>query len=326
MLLLSLWWVAPIEAQLNVLTVREAESLVELVPDVAASQQRGECPVMSPGYTKGVDLDIWVRTTCGTGRGMLVGAYTVDRWTGAVKTWGDNPVAVADARGTAAAAKLVQQARERILSSSEARCLALTAARSLQGWGGGDAVISVNPLDGPASPSGRAEAREGVLHFTAIRSLISKPVEVGRLLTVSLTEARVRDEETGLDVMSSAVGDLTAKLLELREPVWISDEEAALVALVLPSTEASLKNGCKLSAGMGVPYSHQTLISVVCKDGAERGSNMVVNLETGMVTDPNTRNRLDTDATRRIARQLLSNAQERRTDLQKVVAAVCVAQ
>lgn len=324
-LLLAVCWVSRSEAQLNVLTLREAESLIELVPDVVASQQRGECPNISPGYTEGMEVDFRVRTTCGTGSGMLIGAYTVNRWTGAVRTWGDNSQSVADNRGSVVAAQLAQQARKRILSPSEAQCLALTAAHALPGWGAGEAVISVNPFSKAGTPSAKAEAREGIMHFTASLISSTRPVHSGRMMTVFLADARVRDEETGVDVMSAAVGDLSAKLLELRAPVWLSDEDAASVAMTVPRVSTNLREGCKLDTG-GAFYSHETLLGVSCKDSSVRESGVLVNLETGAVTDPDTRKSLETDQTQRIARELLSDSQKRRAELQKAVELVCRAQ
>jgi len=324
-LLLSLCWAGRGEAQLNVLTLREAESLVELIPDVVTSQQRAECPNVSPGYAEGTELEFRVRTTCGSGSGMLIGAYTVNRWTGAIKTWGDNPQPVGDNQGSALAAQLVQQARKRILSTSEAQCLARTAARAIPGWSAGDAVIAVDPLSKPGTPSAKSEAREGITHFAANHTSSSSRVESGRLLTVYLDEARVRDDETGADLLSAAVGDLSAKLVGLRAPVWLSDEEAASVALAVPQVAANLREGCTLNTG-GAFYSHEALIGASCKDGLIRDSNVLVNLETGSVTDPRTRKSLDTREAQRIARQLLSDAQKRRTNLQEAVQLVCQAQ
>ena len=57
-----------------------------------------------------------------------------------------------------------------------------------------------------------------------------------------------------------------------------------------------------------------------------RESDVLVNLETGAVTDPDTRKSLETDQTQRIARELLSDAQKRRAELQKAVELVCRAQ
>ena len=145
------------------------------------------------------------------------------------------------------------------------------------------------------------------------------------MLTVYLTEARVRDDETGGAVMSAAVGDLSAKLVELRAPVWLSDEEAASVALAVQRVATNVREGCKLDAG-GAFYSHEALIGVSCKDGSMRESNVLVNLQTGAVTDPDTRKSLDTVEVQRIARELLSDAQERRAELQKAVDLICRAQ
>src|SRR6185312_9718917 len=109
---------------------------------------------------------------------------------------------------------------------------------------------------------------------------------------------------------SATVGDLSAKLLELRTPVWLSDEDAASVAMTVPRVSTNLREGCQLDTG-GAFYSHEALLGVSCKDSSVRESNVLVNLETGAVTDPDTRKSLETDQTQRIARELLSDAQKR---------------
>jgi hypothetical protein len=313
------------DAQLNVLTLREAESLIEVVPDVVASRQREECPNISPGYTEGIELDFHVRTTCGTGSGMLIGAYTVNRLTGAVRTWGDNSQSVADNQGSVIAAQLVKGARERILSASEAQCMAFTAASALPGWSTGGGVVSVKRFSTPATPSAKTEAREGIMHFMARRASSSRPVESGRMLTVYLNEARVRDEETGVDVISASVGDLGAKLLELRAPIQLNDEEAASIALADPRVVTNLNEECRLDVG-GAFYAQDALMGVSCKNRSIRESIVLVNLETGTVTDPDTGKSLDTADTQRIALQLLSDMRRRRTELKKSLETICRAQ
>ena len=52
----------------------------------------------------------------------------------------------------------------------------------------------------------------------------------------------------------------------------------------------------------GAFYSHEALMGVSCKDGSIRESNVLVNLETGAVTDPDTcASLLGTAETQRIA-------------------------
>ena len=98
-------------AQLDLLTLREAESLVELIPDVVSAQKKGECPDLSPMYEERAQQSFQVRRECGPEAGTLIFHYTVNRRDGNVTLWGDNPVAVADDRGKAPASQLVQDAQ-----------------------------------------------------------------------------------------------------------------------------------------------------------------------------------------------------------------------
>lgn len=315
LLLTGVLCVGSVQAQLDWLTLRESGSLVERIPDVVAAQKKGECPNFSPGYDEPGKLMFQVRRECGPEAGTLIDNYSVDRKTGKVVLWGDNPQPVADNQGTVLAAQLAREARKRILSASEAQCLALEAATALPGWGGADAVVSVKPF-------GKMDRIESTMHFTGTRVSSTRPVESGRMLTVYLAQARVRDDQTGVDLMSAGVGNLSSKLLELRAPVWLSDEEAAFVALVVPRVASNLRDACKLNVG-GAFYSREALMGVSCKDRGIRESNVLVNLETGAVTDPDTGKSLESAETARVAHELLSNAQKRKAELQTGVEAAC---
>jgi len=316
MLLLFVLSAICLEAQLNLLTLREAESLVERIPDVVGAQKNGECPNLSPNYDVPEEFAFQVRSTCGSGSGMLIGNYTVNRQTGAVTLWGDDPQPVADAEGEVLAKQLVAQARQRILSTEEARCLALEAARSLTGWSGTDANVSVKPF-------GKVNRFESTMRFTATRSSSARPAQSGRLLTVNVAAALVRDDETGLNIVSAAVGALTSKMVELRAPLWLTDEDALSVGMLIPRVAANLRDGCKLYTG-GAFYSHQAVMGVSCPEGRNmRDSNVLVNLQTGEANDPDTGKSLDSAESGRIARELLKQKKTRRAELQKEVDAAC---
>jgi hypothetical protein len=304
-----------LDAQLNVLTLREAESLVERVPDVVGAQKNGECPNLSPSYDAPGELAFQVRSTCGPGSGMLIGNYTVNRRTGAVTLWGDDPKPVADAEGEVLAKQLIAQAWQRILSAEEARCLALAAARSLPGWSETDANVSVKPF-------GKANRFESTMQFTATRSSSARPAQSGRMLTVNVAAALVRDDETGLNIMSAALGALTSKMVGLRAPPWLTDEDALSVGLLVSSVAASPRDGCKLYTG-GAFYSHQAIMGVSCPAGDLRDSNVLVNLQTGEAKNPDTGKSLDSAESGRVARKLLEQIKTRRAELQKEVEAAC---
>ncbi len=302
-----------LEAQLDQLTLREAESIVEKVPRVAEAQNKGECPQSSAVYQGGYEVALQVRGSCGPESGMLIDTYTVNRRTGVVTVGEDPPQRVASQAGEVYAAQLISHAKGRILKPSEAKCLALAAARSVPGWSGVDGQISVEPLYRPAA---------GEITFTAERLSSSRPAQGGRMLTVNLADARVRDDETGLYVVSGELGALTAKLLELRAPISLTDEDAISIALLIPSIETQLRNGCRVAAG-GAFRSQQALVGLVCKALNKEALTVAVNVKSGEPTDPDTGVRLESADAARLASNLLDKLSSRRAELRREVDFLC---
>ncbi len=302
-------------AQLDLLTLRESASLLERIPDFVESQKRGECPQFSADYNgEPNELLFQVRSYCGPRGGQLIGNYIVNRETGAVIGWGDSKPS-ADPQVLALARQLIGEAKKRILSTTEAHCLALEAAKALPGWTADYVALQVKQF-------GKIDILEKTMNFTATRESSLAPAQSGRMLTVYLDEARVRDDESGTDIMSAGVGILTSKLLELRTPEWMSDEDAAWVALAVPQVAKEIGEGCKLYVG-GVFYSHESLMGVACKNATLSKTNVLVNIQTGSVTDPDTGKPLDSTESQKVAHQLLEQIRKRRVDLKIEVQANC---
>ena len=304
-----------LQSQVTLLTLRESESLVELVPEVLKAKQNRDCPELLPNYESSDQLAFQVRNSCGTNSGMLIGNYQVNRRTGLVTLWGDEPQPVASAEGQLLAAQLVAQARRRIISTEEARCLAAEGARSLPGWEGADGTTGVRPF-------GQVNEMETTIQFTATRHSNISPTESGRMLTINLASALVRDDQTGLNIMSGGLGALTNKLLGLRSPLLLSDEDSLVVALLIPRVATNLRGGCRLSTG-GAFYSQQSLLGVSCGGKNIRDSNILVDLRNGEVVDPQTGGSLSTPESTRAARDMLDHAKEHRSELEREVGKAC---
>jgi hypothetical protein len=305
-------------AQLNLLTPREAERLIEEIPEIVAAQKNGECPDFSPNYEDPEHLAFQVRATCGSTGGYLIGNYTVNRRTGEVTTWGDNPLPLADLHGKRLAMRLIEEARQRVLSGDEAHCLALEAAKSLPNWDTNDAVVSVRQL-------GNSKTFVGKLLFVASRDLPTARTSSGRLLAVDLATALVRNNETGLNVMSGPLGSLTAKIIQLRAPLWLTDEDANSIALLVPRVARQLRGGCEVDT-QGTFKWNQALTGVTCGGNPVEQAEVSINLETGEIADPDTGKPLDAPEAERRARELLSNVQLRRRELKKELEASCPSQ
>ena len=255
-LALQLIWCVTISAQLNLLTVREAESIVQLVPDFIEAESRHECPSFSPMYEAPESLVLQVRRTCGAAAGTLVENYMVNRRTGTVTLWGDDPKPVSNAATDAVSERLLSMERRRTLTVNEARCLALEASKALSGWAEEDASVSINAI-------GEKEQLEGLMHFTAIRRSRVSPTESTRTLSVGVNTALVRDDESGVYLMSGGLGTLTGKLLEMREPLWLTDEDAISVAVLIPLLKQSFEEGCRVEGG-GAERSDRVLFGLDC--------------------------------------------------------------
>jgi hypothetical protein len=303
-------------SQLDLLTYREAESIVERIPDVVSAQKEGHCPILLGAYDGAADeVSFRVRIGCGPTRGQLVGTYKVNRRTGRVTLWGDDPVPVGDREGRRLAERLMIQAHGRILSADESKCLALEAAKGLPGWSSDDSFVSVESL-GSADP--------GQVRFTALNRSSRRPVESARTLTLRLGTAHVRDDDTGEDVISERLGALTSKILALRAPLWLTDEDSLLIALQIPSLAAGVRGGCRLYTA-GPFRSEETEVGVGCDGKQKEGAAaLVVNLRTGKTTDARTGKPLESAESLALARRLLDEKAQIRSALRKEAEAACV--
>jgi hypothetical protein len=297
-------------AQLNLLTKSEALSIVERISDVATAMKNRGCPNLSVEYFGNDIIDIQVRCECGSESGMLVGNYRVNRKTGKVTYGGDRKSAL-DKQGEAYSKEIVSNAQKRILSVNEAKCIAVEAAKAIPGWDEKDAVISAKQI-------GDLDKTEKSMAFNVAQVYSRRPVEIRRMLTVYLTDARVRDDETGIEISSSAVGNYVSKLLELRFPGRLNESEAALIALSIPQVTEKLGNDCKLYMGGTYQYG-KMLAGVACKNATINKIDIIVNLQTGVVTNPESGKSLSTPQSERIARQILDQIGAHRAKLQKEI-------
>jgi hypothetical protein len=171
-------------------------------------------------------------------------------------------------------------------------------------------------------PFGKVNVFEGIMQFTASRGSSARPTRSGRMLTVDLATAMVRDDETGLTVMSGGLGSLTSKIFELRTPLWLTDEDAMSIALLNPRVTAQLQPDCRVYV-YGAFRWNQALVAVSCKGNTVEGASVSVNLQTGEAMDPCSGRSLESAEAARAARERLAQIQKHRAELQKEVAAAC---
>jgi hypothetical protein len=300
-------------AQLDFLTYREAEAVIEHVPDVAAARNAGGCPIQSGTYEGMEDLIFRVRYGCGSWRGQLIGVYDVNRRTGDVATWGDNPSPIEDRQLRQFSNNLISQVQQRRLSMDEANCLALEAGRDLCAFCSQLPSVSV-PTNSPRYRSVR---------FTIGCRSSTYPIQCARTLTVNLGTARVRDDETGQDLISERLGAVTSKMINLRFQHSLTDTDALLIALRVPVFMADVGPGCGLyTAGPFRPREIE--VAVECGGKQKAGARaLIVNTDTGQTSEAETGDPLESQESVQLARQILHEKEQMRLTLRKEIVGAC---
>jgi len=302
------------QAQLDLLTPREAVQIVALIPEVAEARKQGFCPRFSAAYGDRLDrLGVQVRDECGPNAGQWINSYTVDLRTGAsfqmeTKETVNNP------EGEALAKRLLNGAAARLLSLEEARCLALDAAKSLPGWSGPGHHVSIEPF--------------GVIgwRFHVRLTTDAPPTTTGRYLTVDPSTARVHDDEAGMEVVSPSLTSLASKMLILHLPLLLSDFDALEIARAIPEIRAEETKPCSTFQLDGPLSWEDIYVAVVshCEGSSETSSILVgVNPETGVVTDPDGKKQFGSAGALQLAMQRLEELKRDRVATQKSLNAAC---
>jgi hypothetical protein len=301
-----------LSGQIALLTIREAESIVEKVSSVEVARRSGLCPSLSTGLTSPNEVVVQVRRGCGSDAGTLLNNYTVDRRTGTISPSNEDGGPVLNSESRDFARHLVEEAHSRVLSNSEAACVALEAAKGLPGWSRPEANVTVGLI--------RQVAPDQVL-FTAVNQQVGGPIQTSRFVTVDPTMPSVRDDELGITLSSARLGSLLSKIIELREPPLLTDEEALAVALSVPAVASRVESGCWLSGG-GAFSSDEVFAGVSC-DGDLRGDLVSIILRTGQVANDRTREVYQSEVAARLARRFLADRESQRSELRKEIQAIC---
>jgi hypothetical protein len=305
-----------LRGQLDLLTLREAYSIAERIPAIVEASKRGECPQFSAIYRQTDEIWIQARRYCGSEGGTLINNYSVNRRTG-IAIQGEDGDEVLDAGGQAFAQHLVVLARSRRLTLNESHCLALEAAKGLPGWSSKDALVTVGPLLTGSVPPPEPEKAS----FTALNNSSVRPLQIAAFLTVDLSTAEIRDDETGMNVTSPGLSALTVKITTLREQVLLTNEEAMSIALNTPSVTARIPKGCVLTGG-GVYKSNEAIAGVSCKDGSNNWS-IAIKLDTGEIVDAETRRVIDSTRAKQAAREFLEKRERKLVETRNELDALC---
>ena len=131
----------------------------------------------------------------------------------------------------------------------------------------------------------------------------------------------IKKNELGINLNSARLGLLLSKIIELREPPLLTDEEALAVALSVPAVASRVEPGCRLSGG-GAFSSDEVFAGVSC-DRDLRGGVVSINLRTGQIADAETRQVFRSEAAANLTRKFLDGKERRRSELRKEIQLEC---
>ena len=318
LMVLAVWILATssLWGQLDLLTPREVVSIVEQLPPVAEAGRRPQCPVhtevSAADPRQPAIVDVEVRSDCGSGR--FHERYVVDRRTGVVTTWGDSPSVVGGRASETLATQFVTLAKGRRLSPEERRCLAVEGARGLPGWGGMSASISVEPPAAKGVPESL---------FWLRRTSSDLKTETAVQFYVDPSTGHVLIGGSLGEVMSAGLEELLAKLVALRSPPVLSDQEALSIAAKVPALAVVLqRDNCSLKvSSMLTP--DQVQVAPACDHHYLSGGGVVVNLLSGGVSNPDTGRMIDSPEIALAAKAFLAATGAERQRIEGEVTAKC---
>jgi hypothetical protein len=305
------------QTRIDLLTLRESEEIVGVLPQFRSSQEQGRCPglVLLEPTTSG-KIALQMRQFClpnDFAGSSTIGNFEVDRSSGAVDLWPSGQAIQEGQEATNKARQLLARAKARVLSVEEAQCLAREAAKADSG-SAEVAIAQTNRVAGqPINFALKYPVSE--LRGTVVWSVSVNPRSLA-----------VLDGSNGQMIGSTEVADLLARMRTIREPPALSIPEAIRVALEVPGVTAQISERCapQISADPGVGSLRLIMVEDSC-GGYPRISQVVTAVDTltGKVTDPRNRSSLDTPASLKLAQELLRKADERQVALKKEVARAC---
>jgi hypothetical protein len=313
--------VGHLSGQVTLLTGREAKEIVALVPEVAASRARGECPTLSIGPPIGTGIfSIQARGACwspGDPSSLLINSYTVDRKTGTV-TLGASKSVVSTSEIRSKARAILGAAAARLLSVAECRCIAIEAAKTGSGPDTEGNLPSVTQL--PASDN-LWQAFEAVVSRGADRAASA------RLYYVSRETGTAWDEQAGSEVVSAGLGALRSRILALRETPALSLEDVLAVALRIPAISAKSSERCVTLEASDSNTSGDEVYLVIRNRCPGAGDTdevaAAVNVRTGAASNPKTGAALQAPEADRLANEILSRIRDSQINERRLIDSQC---
>jgi hypothetical protein len=311
---------ANLGAQVTLLTPREASELIELVPEVAAANKRGECVMLSPfgpAFDAGV-YTVEARGSCwheGDPSSLLVNNYTVDRRTGTITVYGSKSVVTSPAI-RAKARGMLDLARNRLLSVTECRCLAREAAKSDFNLAVGKLSLALTDL---------TASDDAWRDFLAVGRNTADRISLAQQYSVSRETGSVWSMQR--EVLSAELSALRSRMLARRDTPALSLADVLAVALRIPSISAKMSTSCSEVEVDGTNSSaDETFIAIrnSCAGGGGDPVNIAaVNVLTGAVSNPSTHAPLSPPEGDRVAHEILLRIANSRLSAQALIDAQC---
>ena len=315
----SLLLVQAAHAQLDLLTVREAEQIVEAIPEVAAANRMGACPMLVVQNWGSAEYWVSVRRGCGLHAGQMVSVYTIDRWSGQARVGDTGPLASSTPEFQFVVDDTVRSARKRKLTIGEASCLARTAMSSAL-----DAErFSLKIVLEPAIDDG-----DRIVRYTPLAYVDEHTSILSDEITVDLRSGRVVDATWGTELDGPSLAALRAAILQSRHSDGLSEMDALLLARTVKSVRSAMENPCVKTSAVDSWRSQEIVIGFTLHSHCEGqavdiGTPILVNRNTGEVSDGATGRLLSATDTRILFEQMKTRMAEQAAARRKEISERC---
>ena len=309
--------------QTDLLSLMEARQIVSLVPEVVASRQRGECPAISAADSLEERVFfVEVRGVCpppGFAGSMLVNNYVVDRSTGTVRIGIDTSAhkLVGSTEVAALARSLADGARSRVLSLSDAQCVAFEAGIDSLSKGPEGGSVTVTPV--------------GVLEQGLFQFLVTLHNDAGNFiqyLTVDSRHLIVREDGASFDISSPGVAGLLARLKDMQSPPELTGAMTVAVAAAVVMGEQGFERKCfefYADADEGLGREQYVEIRGRCAGQTYPHSVLAVDVLTGQIRDARTASPIRSPKAQDVAQSFFKQILDSRTRAQTEIGEICQA-
>jgi hypothetical protein len=214
------------------------------------------------------------------------------------------------------ARRLIEDAKRRMLSPSESRCVAVQAMRDASG-------TELDLHSGSVQQLGVAE--KGKLRFGADYSVGSLG-RVSRYITVDPRHFSARYDSSELDIASPGLASLLFLMEEVHRPLHLSPEEMIQIVEALPALVSGSKSGClrfTIDSDEGYDLSQYVEVESRCTGGPKTEPLVSVDILSGEVRDAKTMKVVDSPVGHEIAQRIMVNLEATKSKAQAALDKLC---